>query len=53
MKLEISPNIFLVLLNKTSINKNIIIANPKNRINSARTNEKLKKKIIQKIILEN
>ena len=43
-----NPDILIVYANK-----NIIIANPKNRINSARTNEKLKKKIIQKIILEN
>jgi len=43
IKLEINPNIFLVLLYKTSINKNLVISNPKNRIISAKNNEKLNK----------
>ena len=51
IKLEISPNILLVLLYKTSINKNLIFTNPKKRIISSKNNEKLNKNDNSKINL--
>ena len=49
IKLEISPNILLELLYKISINKIPFIANPKNRITSAKNNKKLNKNDDSKI----